>query len=126
MANITMSGLMEKYNQYEYCFTDDEDDFWARGLMWRIGVPEMSLGSAKDDDVFRLLHEIGHCQTMKRNQSKATREYLATQWAINMSTTYGIYIPEDDRHMWQTYIYSFDDARNKSKHKLDWSPMERG
>ena len=71
--------------------------------------------------IFTLLHEIGHCETFKKNQKQVTREYLASQWAINEFNKLGLNLKKKDRDAWQDYIYSFTKAKNKEKYKLDWN-----
>lgn len=74
--------------------------------------------------LFSVLHEIGHCETYNRNQTKPTREFLATQWAIEHCKQYGIKLNSHQQKEWQDYIYSFSKAKDKSKYQLDWNPMK--
>ena len=75
--------------------------------------------------LFTLLHEIGHCVTYKDNQRDITKEYLATQWAIDNSNKWKIFLDQYEKEIWQEYVYSFTKAKNKSKYQLDWSPMKK-
>lgn len=122
MAKAKLKDVMAKYD-YIYYSTDDKNDFWARSAIKRIGVPKELHNSSKNFDVFRLLHEIGHCETYKYGQYKVMREFLATQWAIEHCKEWGIKVNEEDKNLWQEYIYSFSKAKDKSKYQLDWSKM---
>ena len=121
MANINCYDLICKYcNQYKFIYTNKKDAFYAIQKIRRIGVPRELLYSNDDWYVFSLLHEIGHLETYQSNQSRVTREFFATQWAIRHMNEYKIKLSDKDKCIWQDYIYSFTTEKNKNKYVLNW------
>ena len=122
MANISIYDLIRLYsNQYIFIWTQKTSAFWCMQKCNRIGVPFKLRNSTDDWNVFKLLHEIGHMKTHDNNQSKAQREFLATQWAINYSRNSNIVLDDNEKNIWQDYIYSFSKAKDEeTKYKLDW------
>lgn len=121
MGKYQCLDIINEYNRYMYIKTKNEDEFWAMGGLGRIGIPESAINSSHPLDIFRLLHEIGHCETYQLKHTKATREFEATQWAINHSKKYNVNISKQNKTIFQDYIYSFSKAKNKEiKYKLNW------
>ena len=122
--------IIKDYNKYSFIWLHDKTNQYADNdrfsCFFRYGI---ILIPYNDTDwtpsmYFALLHEIGHCETYKNRQSSATREFLATQWAINNSKKYNIMVSQKEKNEWQEYIYSFLKIKNKSKYKLNWNPMK--
>lgn len=120
MKKITCINIISMYcDKYMFLKTTDRNKFWAMEKCNRIGIPTTALDSSTPENVFRLLHEIGHCETYKQGQFKAQREYLATQWAIDKCKELNIE-PHKEHDLWQNYIFSFTKAKDKSKYLLKW------
>ena len=125
MANMTIYNLIQLYsNKYIFIWTQKSSAFWSMQKYNRIGIPFELRNSKKSWDVFKLLHEIGHMETYKPNQTKAQREFLATQWAINHSSRNHIRLNSSEKNIWQEYIYSFTKRKDKSIYKLNWTIEE--
>lgn len=124
MKHYQCIDIIKQYiNKYVFIETDDEQSFWARERLHRIGIPKRAFYSEHPDDMFRLLHEIGHCEIFDGRFNQATKEFKATQWAISHCKQYNIDVSQEHQQIWQDYIYSFTKAKDKTKYKLDWSPM---
>lgn len=125
MKKHTCIEIMKDYNKYIYIKTIN-DKFYAMEKINRIGIPTLALESSNDLDTFRLLHEIGHCETFASYQTTAYREFLATQWAIDHSKYYGVDVDDYIKNLWQEYIYSFciDRLDNKFDYELDWTELK--
>ena len=64
-----------------------------------------------DDNIFEMLHEIGHILNNDNSMKKCEREYYATVWAIKQSKKYKLNISDDCKEMYQKYINSY--TRNR-------------
>ena len=60
-----------------------------------------------DDNIFELLHEIGHIMNNTDEMKTCEEEYYATVWAINESKKYKLQITDECKKMYQTYINNF-------------------
>lgn len=120
MKKYTCLDIISDYPQHNYKWTSDVNDFWAQEKINRIGIPYSVLNSVSSINLFKTLHEIGHCQTFHFNQNISTREYKATQWAINHSNKYNVKLSCRQKKIWQDYIYSFATKKNKKKYQLNW------
>lgn len=70
-----------------------------------------------DDNIFELLHEIGHILNNTDDMKMCEEEYYATVWAINESKKYKLKITDDCKEMYQNYINGF--ARNRKTISVD-------
>jgi hypothetical protein len=64
-----------------------------------------------DDNIFEMLHEIGHILNNDDSMKKCEREYNATVWAIKESKKYRLNISNNCKKLYQNYINGF--ARNR-------------
>ena len=64
-----------------------------------------------DDNIFEMLHEIGHVLNNNDYMKKCEREYYATMWAINESKKYKLNISNDCKKMYQNYINGYAKRR---------------
>lgn len=116
---ILDSIINEYRNRYQFIPTMDVQSF----ALSKQGIIILDLNLWKNPNaffIFSVLHEIGHCETYKPKQTKATREFLATQWAIKEFNALGLKLTKLNQTAWQEYIYSFD-LKHKSKYELDWN-----
>lgn len=60
----------------------------------------------------------------EEKQTRAQREYNATQWAINEFNKMGRSIDEEYREMFRKYVYSFTKSKDKGRFELDWGIMD--
>lgn len=115
-----LDDIIHQYeSKYLFAPTVDVQSF----ALSRQGVIILDFNLLKNPNaffIFSVLHEIGHCETYKPKQTKATREFLATQWAIKEFNALGLKLTQSDQTAWQEYIYSFD-LKHKNKHELDWN-----
>ena len=125
MKKPSVSEIMAQYSdKYIYIWTSNQNKFYAMEKVRRIGVPRELKDSRKEIDTFRMFHEIGHMETYGPKQTKAQREYNATQWAIDEFNRRGLRLKEEYWELWQNYIYSFTKAKDKSRFDLDWGVMD--
>lgn len=122
MANIKVIQLINQYPNYYY-YSIESNIFSSQAALKRIYIPDNVYNSSTNWNVFSTLHEIGHCETYMNKQCKPLREFLSTQWAINHSKKYNITLSDDDKNVWQEYIYSFTKSKSKDKYKLNWNSM---
>ena len=81
-----------------------------------------TIKNPNNDDLFALLHEIGHIETYEPYIYKVESEYLATQWALDHCDKYGIIVDKKLLEWHQNYIYSYlKNKRYKNKYKLKYS-----
>lgn len=118
---VILNNIIKTYdNKYEFIPTVDVQSF----ALSPNGIIVLDVNKWKKPDlffIFSVLHEIGHCETYKKGQSKVTREYLATVWAIKEFNKLKLKLSTRDKRAWQDYIYSFSKAKNKEiKYRLDW------
>lgn len=122
MTNKQMlNNIIIKYNnKYTFIPTVDTQSFSLSAN----GIIVLDINQWKNPNkffIFSVLHEIGHCETYKKGQSKVTREYLATVWAIKEFNKLKLKLSTKDQRAWQDYIYSFSKAKDKEmKYKLNW------
>ena len=64
-----------------------------------------------DDNIFEMLHEIGHILNNNNSMKKCEREYYATVWAIKESKKYNLNISNNCKRLYQNYINSY--VRNR-------------
>ena len=64
-----------------------------------------------DDNVFELLHELGHIMNNEDGMRICEEEYYATVWAIKESKKYKLRISDNCKELYQTYINGY--ARNR-------------
>ena len=124
MNKISCKDIICKWNyKYSFIWTNNDTSFWAMAKYNKIGFPSMFFKSRNKMILFKLLHEIGHCETYKPRQIKPTREFLATQWAIKEFNKLNLRLSKRDRELWQEYIYSFTTEKNYHKYKLNWNDV---
>lgn len=70
-----------------------------------------------DDDVFDLLHEIGHLQTNTNQMLRYEQELLATEWAIQHCAKYNVTPSKEYKLDVQKYIDSWYYFAKKHKSK---------
>lgn len=116
-------NIIKDYEDTYTITTNDSKEGCSIPQFGLITIPRKSKNSDDADDLFILLHEIGHCETFDFQDSPAAKEYKATQWAIDNSKHYKVIISESEKKEWQNYIDSFDKCGNKTKYSLNWSPM---
>lgn len=107
-------------NKYQFIPTVDVQSF----ALQRKNIIVLDLNMWKNPNsffIFTILHEIGHCETFEPHQIKPTREFLATQWAIKEFNSLGLRLNRKQREIWQEYIYSFANEKNKYKYELNWN-----
>lgn len=63
--------------------------------------------------VFDILHEIGHLETNTYKMKRCEEEYYATVWAINESYKLKLKISEEDKVLFQDYIWNLIDKAIK-------------
>ena len=118
--SLSCIDIIQLYqDKYNFIHTNKLNEFWAMERLFRIGIPEEVLNSKEPKYVFRVLHEIGHCETFHEKQFKVQREFLATQWAIDKCKELQIQ-PDKNHDLWQHYILQFTKAKDKSKYILKW------
>ena len=119
---ITVQNIINQYaDKHTFIWTYKETAFWAMRHCNRIGVPYELRNSSDVINIFNILHEVGHLETLEEKQTRATREFLATQWAIKELNKMKMKLPIERQKLFQDYIYSFSKAKNKeTKYKLDW------
>ena len=85
--------------------------------------------SANDDDLFDVLHELGHLFTSTEDMTQYQRELLATKWAIKQCSKYNIVVSTERQTEWADYLdswfrRSYRTSRTRSMHvneKLNWT-----
>lgn len=60
-----------------------------------------------DDNIFEMLHEIGHIMNNDINMKICEGEYYATVWAIKESKKYKLNISNECKKMYQNYINKY-------------------
>lgn len=121
MNDKTCNDIIKEYClKYNFIWTNNDNAFWSMPKFMRIGFPIKLLESKVSEDIFRLLHEIGHCETYSNNQTKAQREFNATVWAIRKGNEIGLKLSQTEKNKWQKYIYSFVNENDKNDYKLIW------
>ena len=110
--------LYDYSEKYNFVGTNNEQAYWAQERLGRIGIPLTALYSSHPYDLFRTLHEVGHCEIFDGRFNMATREYKATQWAIEHMRDYNVVVDNNLINAFQEYIYSFANGKNISKYEL--------
>lgn len=70
-----------------------------------------------NDDLFDLLHEIGHIITNKYKMKRCIEEFLATKWAIENSSKFNVICSDKRFKEYQKYIYKWRETSIKHKAK---------
>ena len=76
-----------------------------------------------DDNIFEMLHEIGHILNNNDTMKKCEREYYATVWAIKESKKYKLNISNGCKRLYQNYINGYTKNRktiSKADVVLHW------
>lgn len=115
-----IDSIIKTYNKkYMFILNDDKQSF----AFSKNGIIVLHLDKWRKPNaffIFSVLHEIGHCETYQDGQNNVTKEYLATQWAIDHCKEWNVNLSKQDQNDWQEYIYSFTKAKDKSKYLLKW------
>ena len=118
-----VNNIINKYNN-EYKFLPTASELvYSLPKVNMIILSSERIKNPNNFFAFSILHEIGHIKTYKKEHTSATKEYLATQWAINENVNWNIPVNDDEKKIWQEYIYSYTKEKDKSKYLLDWSAM---
>lgn len=70
-----------------------------------------------DEDVFDILHEIGHIKTNLPGMKRCEEEFYATQWAIKEMKRYKFDIPLKRKREFQKYIWDWRETGLKLRAK---------
>lgn len=118
--------IMEDYDEIKFFVTDD--DTMCNYGCGEIYMNEKEFNKCTNIILFDLLHEIGHVKNTKITMPVYYGEYVATKWAIEHCSEYGIKIPAWRKNDFQNDIYKKRDEDtliNRLKHRkgsliLNW------
>ena len=82
-----------------------------------IHFPIANFNNPNSRDVFDMLHEIGHLKTNKKGMKRCEEEYYATQWAIKEMKKYKFKLKDEDKKIFQEYIWNWRETGIKLKGK---------
>ena len=105
-----INKIINKYNNEALFLFYDGDSLCYRDNRI-IFLSNKIIENPIDDNVFEMLHEIGHILNNSDSMKKCEREYYATVWAIKESKRYRLNISDDCKKMYQNYINGY--ARNR-------------
>lgn len=124
LDNYSTNSKSEKWNKImndfkdkiTLCFTKEKTPFCRydlKNIYFRYEVYK----NPTEDDLFDLLHEIGHIQTNNTSMKRCEEEFYATQWAIEHIEKYDIKIPKERLKEFQKYIWMWRDVgiRHRAK-----------
>ena len=112
--------IKQDYNQYTYLWCkDDEAPYCYVGDPVIYYYPFYRISD--EEDVFSLLHEIGHLEANTPDMSDYQKEYLATEWAIKHSKKYKITLTQECMDDWDIYIKGFHKRSDGKKLALKWA-----
>ena len=109
---MNIDKIIDRYNKKKkmYIIFYDGDSICYRGVSM-IFLSDKIKKNPTDDNIFEMLHEIGHILNNDDTMKKCEREYYATVWAIKESKKYKLKISKECKNMYQDYINGF--ARNR-------------
>ena len=130
--------VMSDYPEYDYriekCATQCLTDKNPVAILFN----KEDYENCTEEDVFDLLHEIGHAKTNSDHNARCVREFEATKWAVAHAPEYGIKISEKRKKIFQDDVYYWREIQVKygkyieSKHlrmycleklKIDWGEV---
>lgn len=109
--------IMRDYQEdITLCFTDEEVPFCIYGIK-NIYFKYEIYKNPTENDLFDLLHEIGHIMTNNTKMKRCEEEFYATQWALDNSKKYGVKVSRDRLSEFQNYIWKWRETGIKLKAK---------
>lgn len=105
--NKKWNDIMKDYKDtLLLCFTDESIPF-CRYDLGNIYFKYDTFKNPDEEDLFDLLHEIGHCMTNEKGMKRCLEEYLATQWALDHMKKYNVKITRKRIEKFQKYIFKW-------------------
>lgn len=65
------------------------------------------------ENLFDLLHEVGHLETNTEGMTRQEEEYFATEWALQRMKLYDFRLPKARQRQFDDYINGYSSRRNK-------------
>lgn len=122
--NKKWNNIMEDFeDKIILCFTNEETPYCIYDLCL-IYFKYDVYKNPTENDLFDLLHEIGHIMTNKVGMKRCMEEYLATQWALDNSKKYNVKISKKRIQEFQDYIWKWRDIGIKHNAKIIPSKLE--
>lgn len=124
MRNYCINSNNKKWNkimndfkdEITLCFTKEKTPFCRyelKNIYFRYEIYK----NPTENDLFDLLHEIGHIKTNIVGMKRCEEEFFATQWAIDNMKKYNVTISKDLLSDFQNYIWMWRDVGIKHKAK---------
>ena len=105
--NEKWNKIMRDYNdQITLCFTKEDTPF-CRYELKNIYFKYEVYMNPTEEDLFDLLHEIGHIITNHAKMKRCEEEFYATQWAINNLKRYDVEVSNELLDVFQRYIWKW-------------------
>lgn len=108
--------MKDFYNEIILCFTKEEVPFCRYDLKFIYFKYETFLNPS-EDDLFDLLHEIGHIITNNHSMKRCEEEFYATQWALDNMGKYNVTIGNERINDFQKYIWKWREQAIKRNAK---------
>ena len=126
--NVTWNKIISDYKERVFLVEDDElvdraevvlvyDYSKIEGNLGKVFFSSKVIKNPNNENLFDLLHEIGHIMTNIKVMCTCMEEYTATQWALDNYARYGIHISNKFIEEYQKYIYDHRDKNIKDKVK---------
>lgn len=115
--NVKWNNIMNDFkDDVLLCFTNETTPYCLYKIK-HIYFKYEIYKNPDDEDLFDLLHEIGHIMTNKSGMKRCMEEFLATQWALDHMKLYKVNITKKRIEKFQNYILEWRDIGIKHKGK---------
>lgn len=114
-----------KYRFTHNCFCGDNSITHCHIDLGVVFQRKEDFENVTPENLFDLLHEIGHLETNTDEMTRQEKESFATKWALERMKLYDFKLPKARQKEFEEYIEGFSSRRNKiltkgSAARFDW------
>lgn len=114
-----------KYRLTHKCFCGTESVAHCHLELGLVFQSKEDFENLTPENLFDLLHEVGHLETNTEGMTRQEEEYFATEWALQRMKLYDFRLPKTRQKQFDDYINGYSSRRNKvlgkdGAPKLNW------
>ena len=102
-----------KYHLTHKCYCGDESVAHCHLELGLVFQSREDFDDLTPENLFDLLHEIGHLETNTEGMTRQEQEYFATEWALKRMKLYDFQLPQKRQREFDEYINGYSSRRNK-------------
>lgn len=102
-----------KYRLTHKCFCGDESVAHCHLELGLVFQSKEDFENLTPENLFDLLHEVGHLETNTVGMTRQEEEFFATEWALQRMKLYDFHLPRARQKQFDDYINGYSSRRNK-------------